>query len=74
MVNFLGDPVSVGPASDDEMCNFYLMFWVEGGRLPKRRLCWSSGPPLYSLAGGRDGDQGGFGAGLSNVPEVYEGY
>ncbi len=64
MNNFRSEGVSVGPAADDEMCNFYLMYWVRGDRLPRRQFCWSAGPPLYTLADGV-----GFGAGLVNVPE-----
>ncbi len=69
MSNFRSKGVSVGPAADDEMCNFYLMYWVSGDRLPRRQVCWSAGPPFYSFEGGR---RGGFGAGLDNVPSTGE--
>jgi len=37
----------IGMTSDDEMCNFYLMYWVEGPTLNKKN-CFSLGPPLFS--------------------------
>ena len=30
MVNHLDHDVRIGPTNNDEMCNFYLMYWVEG--------------------------------------------
>ncbi len=72
MHNYHDHGVSVGPAADDEMCNLYIMYWTSGDRLPKRKFCWSAGPPRYTLAGGGPGHTGAwqFGAGLVNVPPV----
>ena len=29
------------------MCNFYVMYWVEGDRLLHDDICTSPGPPRY---------------------------
>lgn len=50
----------IGATNEDEMCNFYLMYWVENGSPLERKYCFSSGPPLYSW---RDSD------GLNNIPD-----
>ena len=34
--------------SDDEMCNFYLMYWVEGPVSLKKKDCFTAGPPLWT--------------------------
>ena len=47
MENFRSSTVSVGPTNDDEMCNFYLMYWVEGTEIMKQTTCFSHGPPVY---------------------------
>jgi len=39
--------VKIGPTGNDEMCNFYLMYWVDGDRTLEQNMCFSSGPPLY---------------------------
>lgn len=31
----------------DEMCNFYLMYWVEGTEPLDLKYCFTSGPPSY---------------------------
>lgn len=32
----------------DEMCNFYIMFWVKGNQTTHLgRSCFTPGPPLY---------------------------
>ncbi|KAK2718647.1 hypothetical protein QYM36_005852 [Artemia franciscana] len=49
----------VGGTSDDEMCNFYLMYWTQGKEL-KKKTCFSFGPPLYSWRGL---------GGLRNIPD-----
>ena len=53
----------VGPTASHEMCNFYLMYWVEGRRKLNQERCYSVGPPVYSwdrlIIGG-----------LSNIPDV----
>lgn len=44
----------------DEMCNFYLMYWVEKGAPLKRKYCFSPGPPFYYWSK----------AGLKNIPDA----
>lgn len=39
--------IEVGPTGDDEMCNFYMMYWVEGDRVLRDNTCFSPGPPEY---------------------------
>jgi peptidylglycine monooxygenase len=39
--------VEVGPTADDEMCNFYMMYWVEGERVLEDNTCFSPGAPQY---------------------------
>ena len=52
----------VGPTGEDEMCNFYMMYWVEGWRKLWQERCYTVGPPIYSwdrlIIGG-----------LSNIPD-----
>ncbi len=35
---------------DDEMCNFYMMYWVDGDQLLEDNVCASPGPPNYYFA------------------------
>lgn len=49
----------VGATNLDEMCNFYLIYWVEGGEPLNMKYCFSPGPPQYYW--NNDG--------LSNIPE-----
>ncbi|GLG99728.1 Peptidylglycine alpha-hydroxylating monooxygenase [Gryllus bimaculatus] len=37
----------IGPTNNDEMCNFYLMYWVENDTPLKKKYCFSLGPPNY---------------------------
>ena len=79
MDNHLDHPVRVGLTADDEMCNFYLMYWTEpdqndgggpfGGSRRSSNLCWSSGPPSYSWSGEFNYLARTFGAGLNNIPD-----
>lgn len=32
---------------NDEMCNFYMMYWVDGDELLHEDVCSSPGPPNY---------------------------
>jgi peptidylglycine monooxygenase len=50
--------LSVGPTSEDEMCNFYLMYYTNGRTLSDN-VCFSPGPPHY-----RWGKE----AGLNHIP------
>ncbi len=35
------------PTGNDEMCNFYIMYWVDGDQLLDDPICRSVGPPYY---------------------------
>ncbi|CAK1544472.1 unnamed protein product [Leptosia nina] len=39
--------VKIGATNKDEMCNFYLMYWVENDSPLKTKYCFSAGPPYY---------------------------
>ncbi|XP_076342688.1 putative peptidylglycine alpha-hydroxylating monooxygenase 1 isoform X1 [Tachypleus tridentatus] len=47
MKNFRDVDTEVGPTGNDEMCNFYLMYCVEGDRIVSKQDCFSPGPPIY---------------------------
>lgn len=47
MYNFHNHATSVGSTSDDEMCNFYMMYYVEGDKVLDEKYCFTSGPPYY---------------------------
>ncbi|CAK1601715.1 unnamed protein product [Parnassius mnemosyne] len=40
-------PVKIGPTNNDEMCNFYLMYYVENDTPLNRKYCFTNGPPYY---------------------------
>ncbi|XP_066967687.1 peptidylglycine alpha-hydroxylating monooxygenase isoform X2 [Macrobrachium rosenbergii] len=39
----------IGSLNNDEMCNFYIMYWSEREPL-EQKYCFTGGPPLYSWA------------------------
>lgn len=39
--------LSFSSTGNDEMCNFYMMYWVDGDQLLNDDVCTSSGPPHY---------------------------
>ncbi|XP_068626720.1 peptidylglycine alpha-hydroxylating monooxygenase [Battus philenor] len=47
MNNTHNHPVKIGATNNDEMCNFYLMYWVENDSPLQRKYCFTSGPPFY---------------------------
>ncbi|TKR93631.1 hypothetical protein L596_008047 [Steinernema carpocapsae] len=51
--------IQIGPTGEDEMCNFYLMYWVDGDRTLRDNTCFSPGAPNYYW--GQD-------AGLNHIP------
>lgn len=63
MFNDKDHTVLIGGMSNDEMCNFYAMYWVDDGRFPSVSSCWSAGPPNYYW----NAD-----ASLSNIPADSE--
>lgn len=48
MKNYLDHDVYIGSTRDDEMCNFYLMYYVELKEPLKKKYCFTAGPPYYS--------------------------
>lgn len=37
----------IGQTNEDEMCNMYIMYYVENDTPLKQKYCFSAGPPLY---------------------------
>jgi len=62
MYNFKDHKVSIGPTGEDEMCNFYLMYYGKENKTPIINLCMSWGPPNWYL---NDYE----GLDVSNMPE-----
>ncbi|XP_059479004.1 peptidylglycine alpha-hydroxylating monooxygenase isoform X3 [Neocloeon triangulifer] len=59
MVSDRDDYTKIGMTFNDEMCNFYLMYYVENGKPLSSKYCFTPGPPSYywNLAG------------LNNIPD-----
>lgn len=48
MYNFQDKTVRIGSTGDDEMCNFYIMYYVNRmDRILDRKVCFTAGPPYY---------------------------
>jgi len=62
MVSYRDRITWVGATAEDEMCNFYMMYWVEGDIL-NGEWCTSLGPPVYTW------DRFLVGGGLTNIPD-----
>merc|ERR1711874_271300 len=67
MVNDRDTTTYVGATKEDEMCNFYIMYWVKGMLPMDQTTCFSRGPPTWSW-GGWAGLS--LGAGLDNIPDI----
>lgn len=50
MVNDRDTTTWIGPTNMDEMCNFYIMYWVEGKKTVHPDVCFTAGPPDWSWA------------------------
>ena len=48
MVSYRNRITWVGATAEDEMCNFYMMYWVEGKEKLDNERCFSLGPPVYA--------------------------
>lgn len=48
MVNDDNTSVSIGTTSKDEMCNFYMMYYVDGERIAEENYCFTPGPPDWN--------------------------
>jgi peptidylglycine monooxygenase len=40
-------PVSFRATNEDEMCNFYLMYYVEDDEPLDMKYCFTAGPPYF---------------------------
>lgn len=47
MYNFRKKNTYIGPTGEDEMCNFYMMYYVDGDKPMSEKYCFSHGPNLY---------------------------
>ncbi|XP_076350248.1 peptidylglycine alpha-hydroxylating monooxygenase-like [Tachypleus tridentatus] len=47
MKNFRDVTTRVGLTGNDEMCNFYIMYYVNGDRILTDKYCFTAGPPVY---------------------------
>lgn len=47
MYNFRDRVTFIGPTGEDEMCNFYMMYYTEGTKTLAERNCFTGGPPTY---------------------------
>ena len=64
MYNYQDEAVYMGNTREHEMCNFYLMYWVEGDdNSLSSKSCVTLGPPIYSWGGWI------LGGGLTNIPD-----
>jgi len=63
MVSFRNRITWVGATAQDEMCNFYMMYWVQGREKLSNERCFTLGPPVYAW------DRWIVGGGLSNIPD-----
>ena len=57
----------IGSTKEDEMCNFYVMYYVSNAGEDQQPVspntCFTQGPPMWSWGGWE------FGAGLKNIPD-----
>lgn len=44
----------IGATNEDEMCNFYIMYYVEKGEPLDMKYCFSMGPPYYDWTRDRE--------------------
>ncbi|XP_028966675.1 probable peptidylglycine alpha-hydroxylating monooxygenase 1 [Galendromus occidentalis] len=47
MYNFRDHTTFIGSTNNDEMCNFYIMYYVDGDRILDEKYCFSAGYPTY---------------------------
>jgi len=62
MHNTRSHTVRIGSTGNDEMCNFYIMYWVEGEQLLDDGVCASAGPPSYYFRRNKD-------LNIDNIPD-----
>lgn len=54
MKNFVDRAVRIGSTGDDEMCNFYIMYYVKGDKILTNNNCVTFGPPYWHLNNFKD--------------------
>lgn len=47
MVSNKKTTTKIGATNEDEMCNFYLMYYVENDEPLEMKYCFTAGPPFY---------------------------
>ncbi|XP_035211350.1 peptidylglycine alpha-hydroxylating monooxygenase-like isoform X2 [Stegodyphus dumicola] len=47
MYNFRDTDTYIGYSSDDEMCTYYIMYYINADRTLSKNICFTSGPPDY---------------------------
>ena len=47
MNNTRSHDVYIGSTGMDEMCNFYMMYYIQGDRALREKYCFTAGPPSY---------------------------
>ncbi|KFM79489.1 Peptidylglycine alpha-hydroxylating monooxygenase, partial [Stegodyphus mimosarum] len=47
MYNFRDTDTYIGYTSDDEMCTYYIMYYVNVDRTLSKNICFTNGPPDY---------------------------
>lgn len=58
---------NIRSTGDDEMCNFYIMYYVKGDKILSNNNCFSYGPPYWHLD--RFKDSKGHGLDLDRMPK-----
>lgn len=56
MKNFRDETVRIGATGDNEMCNFYIMYYVKGDQLMSNNMCYTMGPPFWYFKDFKDSD------------------
>ena len=61
MVSDRNRTTKIGATNEDEMCNFYIMYWMDGVESLKQKYCFTLGPPFYYWVRGPPN--------LNNIPD-----
>ncbi|XP_054090273.1 peptidylglycine alpha-hydroxylating monooxygenase isoform X2 [Zeugodacus cucurbitae] len=62
MISHRNRITEIGATNEDEMCNFYLMYYVENDEPLNMKYCFSQGPPNYYWSNPD--------VGLNNIPNI----
>ncbi len=54
MKNSQDHTVYIGSTGNDEMCNFYMMYYVDGDQILENNVCASQGPPKWYFENFKD--------------------